>query len=164
MKWIAVLFLLFPSVLLAGPFGLEMGSESDDVGYVSERGFHHYEISNPPNPHPDLDKYYGTIPPKNGLCYIFAISEAFSDNDKVSKVFKSILSQLSSKYGKATGYSEDGPTFKWKLINSRTNISNLNLAYEYSNSGNYIFVSLRYYFKNYDACQKELEDLKKQSL
>jgi hypothetical protein len=96
----ALLLVASVSAALAGPFGLEMGTQVSKE--VMERDESKFTFTTVPNPHPLFEVYTGWQNAEFGLCRVLAVSEEF-DNDrygsKVRDAFDRVQSALTEKYG-----------------------------------------------------------------
>lgn len=103
---IAGFILISTSVIAsAGPFGIDQGTEKEQLNNLeaTERPFR-FMIA-PPRPHPRFDQYHVKIHPRTGVCMLTALGVTINSSvygTELQEEFKKIRGQLAEVYGPST--------------------------------------------------------------
>jgi len=98
-----VALLLSQPLLIAGPFGLKKGMRPDEIqGLRKVDGRGMYELTEPPNPHPKLQKLRLIFSERSGLAKIIAASDLVSTSrygEGLRAAYEELAEALAKKYG-----------------------------------------------------------------
>ncbi len=174
-----------------GPFGLEMGMSLDEIGGMPEEISNgKYKLGNIPNPHPAFEFYAVQVCPKNGLCWIKAIGNDIRTSVyglELKSAFSEMKEKLERVYGKSKTTDLLMPDSIWNepkdymigLIKQERHLMAIWEGTESSplkynlvkvgliasaKSQNIGYISIEYYFTNYDLCEKELSQQSDEAL
>lgn len=166
-----------------GPFGVSKGSDPTSYGCSAMNQSGYFSCKAMPKMHPDLTGYVVQAAPGLGTCWVKGISDPISSDSYGSALrakVDDLAKQLSSVYGKGKKHDELLPGSIWSDANEWTMGLKQNerqYYYEWSPSTGakmkadlndvYVsaagtsssdgYVSVEFYFDNYDACQAALK-------
>ena len=114
------LLLIIPTLLFAGPFGMEFGwtlEELENSGVYTwmpdKQGSITSYNANPTNPHSLLSYYIAFIDDTYGLVSIRAASAECYSEYQIRNIYDRLKTQLSSAYGKPEEFDEISWTSDW---------------------------------------------------
>jgi len=185
-------FFITPSIVMAGPFGSEMGmnlNEMKKIGFIEDTNSSFmYRSKSMKKGYPDAEFYHFIITPKSGLCKISVSTIDFttnSDGSELATKFGEIKSALADKYGSPTSnydFLNSGSMWKdsndWMMallkkerslssywVNKKLadNIKNIGIE-TFALSNNKGYISFEYEFNNWNECEIELKSNKNKNI
>lgn len=118
---VLVLALLFATPVLAGPFGLQMGTFLETLQRTIklkaiDRRPHHYLATKLPMGQANFEGYVLFVTPQNGLCRITAITPTITtgtNGAQLRALFESVAKPIEAKYDKGVRVYELAPTSRF---------------------------------------------------
>jgi len=175
--------------LMANQFGLKKGMTIQEIDKKAVNLKNGYYKINPPKPYDFFEQYIVRVSPKQGLCYIKGISKDIYTNGygiSLKSKFYELEELIDKKYGKhkRTDYLAldsiwDRPRdfmmgllkeerFFYSQWNKETGLKNIDNLKEilsgiWALSSDKGYITIEYYYDNYDKCQEELKRIKEKT-
>jgi hypothetical protein len=181
-------FIFGQDASLPAPFGVRMGTKKAELGKITkEIAKFKFELATVPKPHRQFESYVVQVTPKAGVCFVKAISVDISTSAYGSELrarFNEIREQVDGVYGKGTLLDYLPSDSIWNeprdwmmgllkkeraLMTRWSGKDDLIMKYGIrdiflaagATSSDTGYVTLEYYFDNYDACEAEVKDSEK---
>lgn len=183
-----ILALAAPTILSAGPFGVEMGMRLDELNVVKEISDGLF-IIRPENPNPDFEHYAVQFSEEQGVCSLAILGHTYSWDpfgENARRDFNDAKEGLSAAYGEGKNIDRIDPEgrlteerhwvaslyekereflSRWdfsKQIDAPHNLFRIMLSIE-AEGADRSYVTLRYDFSNFGVCLDEMKAAKSQN-